>query len=758
MRVLMTTMQLDIGGAETHVVELSKALSRRGVEVFVASSGGAYVKELEAAGIKHFCVPMRSKTPINIARAYRLLKKIITEYKFDVVHGHARIPSFICGRLHRALGVPFVTTAHWVFDTKFPFNLLSDWGQRSLAVSSDIKQYLIDSYGIEADNIRITINGIDTEKFSENTDFSDIKKEFNLSDGKRRIVYVSRMDEDRSLVAHQLIEASEKLYREFPDLEIVIVGGGNDYAAVKAEAEAANKKLGAPVIITTGARTDINKFVASGDIFVGVSRAALEALACKKPAVIAGNEGYIGIFDQDKLGISVDTNFCCRGCEASTAEHLAQDIKELMTKRNLSALGEYSREVIKTRYSIETMANDALMMYSSVLTGEKINRTEITDPGEITKYSLPYGKDIKNDIIISGYYGFRNSGDDTGLKAILTGLRALIPNVRITVLSKNPAETRRIYGVNSINRMNFLKIISLMRKSSMLISGGGSLIQDVTSEKSLSYYLFIIRLAQWTGIKTMLYGNGIGPVLNKRRYPRIAKILSRVDAMTLRESDSLRTLEEMGVDTKNTYVTADAVFSLVGADFEKSRAELEHLGLKENEKYFCVSVRSWERLAQDFEENVAAACRYVYETYGLIPVFIPMQYNQDSGICRRIMDKTGVRAYMLGSHIRLEDMLEIVGKSELVIGMRLHILIYSACAGVPVIGLDYDPKVSSMMKYMGQRYSVPVEELSFDAVRAFCDEIFKNRQDIVASLNEIRQNAKISADKNSSIAAELLKS
>ncbi len=756
MRILMTTMQLDIGGAETHIVELSKALKRRGVDVYVASRGGAYEKELKESGIKHFTVPLNSKNPVSMKKSHRLLKKIISEYKFDVVHGHARIPSFICGRLHKKMGFPFVTTAHWVFRTGFPFNLLSNWGERSLAVSEDIKQYLIDSYGLNGDNIRVTINGIDTEKFSKDIDFSDIKEEFNLGDGKRRIVYVSRMDTDRSLVAHHLIRIAEDLYKEFPDLEVVIVGGGNDYDAVKKEAEDVNKKIGSRIIITTGARTDINKFAASGDIFVGVSRAALEAMACEKPAIIAGNEGYIGIFDRDKLDVSIDTNFCCRGCKMSTPEYLAQDIRALFTEKDLNELGKYSREIIKTRYSVETMADDALKMYTSVLTGKKINNCNTPHPSELEKYSVPYGKGIKNDVVISGYYGFKNSGDDTTLKAIIKGLKLRSPNVRITVLSKNPIETKRIYGVDSINRLNIPAIIKKMKQSSLLISGGGSLIQDVTSGKSLSYYLYIIKLAQRAGLKTMLYGNGIGPVLNKDKYSYIVKILNKVDAITLREPGSLKTLEEIGVDTKNTQVTADAVFSLSKEDISPDYAD-KLLCLPSGKDYFCVSVRSWEHLAQDFEDSVAKACRYVYEKHRLIPVFIPMQQSRDGAICKRIKEKTGSYAEIVRGNIPYEKIASIIANSRFVIGMRLHILIYSACAGVPAIGLDYDPKVKHMMDYMGQSHSLPVETLSAKDLCALCDEVIKNREQLVEKLAEIRENSHIAAEENSDIAIKLLK-
>jgi len=219
MNILMATMQLDIGGAETHIVELSKALMKKGINVSVASRGGAYENELKEAGITHYTVPLNSKSPNSMYLSYKILKNLIKNNNFDVVHAHARIPAFILGKLKKKLGFRLVTTAHWVFNTRFPLNLLTNWGERSLAVSDDIKNYLITNYGIKDDNIRVTINGIDTEKFSKDADYSDIAKEFNLKAGTTRIVYVSRMDEDRSYAAHKLIEITPDLDKKIENFE-----------------------------------------------------------------------------------------------------------------------------------------------------------------------------------------------------------------------------------------------------------------------------------------------------------------------------------------------------------------------------------------------------------------------------------------------------------------------------------------------------------------------------------------------------------
>ena len=165
MRILMATMGLDIGGAETHIVELSKQLQSQGHEIMIASNGGVYVPEIEAAGIRHFKVPMHRRNMGCMLQSYRMLRNIIRAEQPDVVHAHARIPAFLCGLLKKRLKFPFVTTAHWVFETGGGLRYLTNWGERTVAVSEDIKAYLMREYHIPEAHISVTINLIDTEKF-----------------------------------------------------------------------------------------------------------------------------------------------------------------------------------------------------------------------------------------------------------------------------------------------------------------------------------------------------------------------------------------------------------------------------------------------------------------------------------------------------------------------------------------------------------------------------------------------------------------
>ncbi len=763
MRVLMATMKLDIGGAETHIVELSKALARRGIEIIVASNGGAYEKELEEAGIRHIKVPFHTKNPVCMKRAYKMLKDIIFDYQIDVVHAHARIPAFLCGQLHRKYHFRFVTTAHWVFSTKFPYNYLTCWGDRTLSVSDDIKDYLIKSYGIEDEKIRVTINGIDLDKFSANTDFSGIAEEFGLKEDKTRIVYVSRMDTDRSYAAHKLIEITPDLCKEIPNLEILVVGGGNDYDNIKAEAEAVNKSLDRPVIITTGSRTDINRFVASGDMFIGVSRAALEAMACEKPSIIAGNEGYIGIFDEDKLKVSIDTNFCCRGCGETTAEQLKSDILTILksTPEEQQRLGKYAREVVRTHYSVDTMADDATKMYVSIIKNSKINEVDKREFDDIDTYLLTNPVRTskgKIDIMISGYYGFHNSGDDSILKAMVDSLSQKRPDLRILALSNDPQETKTVYGIDAINRFNLFKIFWAMRKTRLLISGGGSLIQDVTSDKSLAYYLTIIGMAKRLGAKVMLYANGIGPITNEANHSKIEKVLNSVDLITLREPSSLEELRNFNVTKPKILVTADPAFNLVPASSEESAMLVEKAGIPAGKKYCGIAIRPWKYASSDMEQIIADTADYIKTKYDIEPLFIPMQEHNDTPISQSIISLMKEKGYLLRGVVTPQQLLGIVGGAEFIIGMRLHTLIYAAKTSTPVIGLTYDPKVDAVMDYLGQDLMENVEKINPLSLKRYIDKIVSNRQALVEKLTEAGKDSEVKAAENTRLALELLDS
>ncbi len=713
-KILMTTMGLNIGGAETHIVELSKELKKRGYDVSVASNGGVYVDELTQAGIKHYNVPLNTKNIAKVLTSLRLLRKIISEEKIDIVHSHARIPGFITGILHHSMDFTFVTSAHWVFNTSNGLKYLTNWGQKVIAVSEDIKQYLMDNYNTKEKDIYVTINGIDTDKFSPDVSGEEIIKEFSL-DGSHPIVsYVSRMDEDRAMVAEQLIDCAELISEEIDGVQFLIAGGGNVFDRLKAKADIVNEKLGRQCVVMTGARTDINKIVAAGDIFVGVSRAALEAMSAEKPVIVAGNEGYIGIFSEDKLPVAQENNFCCRGCEMPRGELLIRDVTALLKAGDdeRKSLGEYGRSVIFQYYSVSKMADDCVRAYDDA-------------------YCETHGRRI----LMSGYYGFNNSGDEAILTTIYENICKMDKNIHITVLSRDPKETTQKYGFKDVvSRFDFFKVLYEIKKCDILLSGGGSLLQDTTSTRSLMYYLFIIEWAKIMRKKVMLYANGIGPVSRDHNRKMVKRVVSKADIITLREEDSKKELEAMGIPGDRLFVTADPVFTMSSVTEERAERLIFEAGIPSDKGLIGISVRNWKN-DEDFIQKFADICDRIHDEFDKNIVFIVMHNPNDKDISECVMSMMKNKAYILDKNYSPKEIMGMIGKMDLILSMRLHTLIFATKQRVPIVGFAYDPKINSYLKLLGMPSGGNVSNIDVERTLDEIEEVLSNREKYVAGLN-----------------------
>ena len=693
LNILMATMQMGFGGAETHIYELCRALVRDGHTVTVASAGGRYADMLEAAGIRHVTMPLHTKNPFAVLRCRAALKKLIADGHFDVVHAHARIPAFICGSLQKKLHFRFVTTAHWVFRVTPLWRRLADWGDRQMAVSEDIKQYLIDNYGQFADNISVTVNGIDTDGFAPHGDFAAVRDELSLSASAHRIVSISRMDESRGKAQLCLARCAERLLAKYPDLEIVIVGDGvlsaerNLLADVRAIADALERKHGRKIIFTPGLRTDTPAFLAAADVFVGASRAALEAMSCGLPTVIAGNEGYIGIMDASRRDLALKTNYCCRDCGETTEAKLYADLCTLFdrTADERRAMGDYCRRVILEDFSAARMAHDYEAMYESL--------PAVTP-------------DVPGRILVSGYYGFGNAGDDSIAAALVAGIRACAPDMPITFLCKDTKNSAKKYGVRTVPRFNIPAVLREMRTARLLISGGGNLLQNTTSARSLFYYTTIIRLAKRRGLRVFVLGNGLGPILGEKYERDVAKTLALADRITLREPQSLEYAASLGIPRDRLALSADPALLLTPADARRVDYILKNVG---NVSHFAVSLRSFATLRSEevdgadedsFAATFAAEVDAIAAHTGAKPLYILMQSSRDRALTEKVNAAAAVKGEILGG-LTAREIMGVLGRCEFVISMRLHLLIYAVAVGKPPLGISYDPKIDAMMRYMG---------------------------------------------------------
>ena len=727
--ILMATMGLEIGGAETHIVELSKELRRRGYDIIVVSNGGVYEQELTQAGVRCFHAPMHRRSPIPMLKSLFALRRIIKAERPDVVHAHARIPGFLCGILHRFLRFPFVTTAHWVFDAGGALRFLTNWGQRTIAVSDDIKDYLWDNYQIPGEHVTVTINGIDTEKFSPEGSGASLRAKLGIPADALCVCCVSRLDDSRALAARQLIQIAPELAKRHPGVHVLIAGGGDVYDELAVQAEAVNRAAGYDLLCLPGARTDINEIVAAGNVFVGVSRAALEAMAAAKPVIIAGNEGYHGIFTPDKLEEAMLGNFCCRGLPMCTPDALLTDVDAFLSAgpETWQAQGAYNRQVIFDHYSVARMAEDALSVYRQVWK--------------------------QRTAVISGYYGYHNLGDDAILLSIRRRLAALRDDVALVALSNSPESTWSEYGVKAVKRFNLFQVRRAIRRADLLISGGGSLLQDRTSTRSIWYYLSVIRMALHYHKPVMLYANGIGPVTKPANRKRVQAVVSRADLITLRDGDSLAELEAMGVRHPQMTVTADPVFTLNGISPETAKAGLQAAGIPLDKPILAVSMRQSAHITGRLDA-LAAFCDRAAETHTVL--FIIMQTPDDSSVTEDIRARMTAPSYTYASPGEPETMMGVIGLCDGVFSMRLHTIIFAAKQRVPVMGLVYDPKVQSYLDLLGMPSCGTPENFSAETGQAVWEALLQDRAAHVRHLDEIAARLEQVAGENEQGLAQLL--
>ncbi len=165
---------------------------------------------------------------------------------------------------------------------------------------------------------------------------------------------------------------------------------------------------------------------------------------------------------------------------------------------------------------------------------------------------------MKN-IVLSGYYGFNNTGDEAVLASMIQTLRQEMSHIDLTVLSHNPEQTERRYEVQAVNRWRLGRIIPAIRACDLFISGGGSLLQDVTGAKSILYYLALIQLARWLKKPVMIYAQGIGPVNRIWARKLMSKILNKVNFISVRDQVSADDLKRWGISRPRIIVTADPV-------------------------------------------------------------------------------------------------------------------------------------------------------------------------------------------------------
>ncbi len=300
--------------------------------------------------------------------------------------------------------------------------------------------------------------------------------------------------------------------------------------------------------------------------------------------------------------------------------------------------------------------------------------------------------------VISGYYGFRNAGDEAILTAMLNSFKSFLPDMEFTVLSGDPHYTSINHGVKSIHRFSFWQIVKAISNCHVFISGGGSLLQDSTSRKSLLYYLSLIALANLFNKPVMLYAQGIGPISSGFLKKLTGYVLRKVNCITVRDAESKKFLTDLGIDENKVKVTADVVFLLPKTQLQDGKILLNRFGVRQENPLIGVAVRSW---GNDNYFGALVDALDALADRGKQILLIPFQYPFDMGCVRKLQRALRHPVKILDRECDTQEMLSIVGNLETVIGMRLHSLIFAAAMAVPFVALEYDPKVTGFVEMVG---------------------------------------------------------
>lgn len=352
---------------------------------------------------------------------------------------------------------------------------------------------------------------------------------------------------------------------------------------------------------------------------------------------------------------------------------------------------------------------------------------------------------MPHTIVIAGYYGFGNTGDELILDAMIQDFRGVIPDVNIVVLSGKPRQTASRYQVGSVSWMNISQIEQTIRGADLVILGSGGIFHDywgfdqsaiLTSEHiGISFYTSVALLASIHHKPLMLYAVGVGPLVTEQGRAYVRAIAEQAALITVRDQQSLETLRGLGVAEKRVALAADPV---MGLTFQKKTDS-------EGKKRLGIVLRNWNVGVEPdhWERCVAGAVDEFLDTHPEFEAFfIPFQdaadpFLDDRGVARRICKqlRNAKRTRILERSLNPRVKGDSLAGCDLVLGMRLHSLIVAAGCGIPMVGLRYDPKVENYLNQVGlSSYSIDLIAISESIILKRLNDAWSHQDELRALL------------------------
>lgn len=285
-------------------------------------------------------------------------------------------------------------------------------------------------------------------------------------------------------------------------------------------------------------------------------------------------------------------------------------------------------------------------------------------------------------VVVSGYIGFDNFGDESILNVLLDNLKR--QSTDITVITANPKKTKLIHGVKTCKTFALFSILMALLRTDILVSGGGSLLQDKTSIKSLFYYLFIIFCAKLFGKKVIIFAQGIGPVNCPIARFLTKYTLKNCDYLSVRDEKSLFLLRGWGICAD---LQPDPVFNL------EIPAYTPHGKVG-------IQLRSWKYLSEEFLNKLADE---VIKNFSDREILIfSFQDALDYNLCKEFQTKLTIRAPYIKTNVVKNDFPHNITENfktlEYLIGMRFHACLLALKFGIKTLAINYDEKVEKLAK------------------------------------------------------------
>jgi polysaccharide pyruvyl transferase CsaB len=370
---------------------------------------------------------------------------------------------------------------------------------------------------------------------------------------------------------------------------------------------------------------------------------------------------------------------------------------------------------------------------------------------------------VPKRVVISGWYGMGNLGDEVILQSIASQLRARLPNVSVTALSENPRRVREEHSVDSIGsarrRLNTaLKILTICRANAFILGGGGMLKDYGKGDEGVSKWLEDMEVAQRLGVPNMTWGVGVGRVWTAESKRWIIDVLPKSDGIFVRDRQSADALSALGI-VDGVTVTCDAALMLPGLDdFQKRHATRTGAEVGAN---VLVCLRHWhvtgswtfdEEVFGKAKSSLARLLDYLTSDKCASITFVPFRTEGKTDDDREVEEEVrslatgGSRTHIINYVPSGHEFLQLAADSDLVIGMRLHALILASAIGVPCVGISYEDKVRSYMSSIGaDNWVLSIEDLSFEDLKRIADDALGGAYPlahVLGSIQAMQESAK----------------